>query len=644
MDYKKRSIIELDIIKEWDYSRNIDILPENLTLGSQKKVYWYCEKHNYSYMQVIRNKVNGQLSCPQCIKERQENQGRLKYLKNKKTLAETHPHLINEWVECENPDITPFNCTSGSKLKVKWKCLKGHEWSAAIQQRTKGSGCIYCSGQRAITGENDLVTLNPELASQWDYDKNGDLKPENFKVQSNKKVWWKCELGHSWQATINHRTNGTGCPKCYSENQTSFPEQAICYYLSQCFNVSNRKIINCYEIDIYIEDLKIGIEYDGIYYHSDEKSKQKENRKNQQLLKEGIKLYRVKEANYDSIDETNNIIYVQIDRQYLYIENILKILSKMLHCDLGEINIQKDKIKIYNAYVQNVKNNSITKKFPKLAEEWDYEKNINLLPEYFTAGSNVKVWWKCSNCNSLYEASIMHRVDGTACPYCAGKKVNETNNLAIKYPELLKSWDYEKNLNLSPDNIYYSSRQKVWWKCLKCGKSYQMAICSKIKVLNDMCSNCRHKKLGEINQLKAAMKDDSILVSNSELIKEWDYDKNLLISPELVSIKSGKVVWWKCSKCGHSWKTRIINRTNGNHCPMCYRLSERKKKNINVYLDDYTFYGTFEGAKKICEHFNIDYDNFKSIISNVCNKKKGKFLKKYYLRFADNDELNKNSC
>ena len=316
----------------------------------------------------------------------------------------------------------------------------------------------------------------------------------------------------------------------------------------------------------------------------------------------------------------------------------------MLHCDLGEINIQKDKIKIYNAYVQNVKNNSIAKKFPKLVEEWDYEKNINLLPEYFTAGSNVKVWWKCSKCNSLYEASIMHRVNGTACPYCAGKKVNETNNLAIKYPELLKSWDYEKNLNLSPDSIFYSSRQKVWWKCLKCGKSYQMAICSKIKVLNDMCPNCRHIKLGEINQLKAVMKDASILVSNSELIKEWDFNKNTLVSPNLVTIKSGKLVWWKCSKCNHSWQTKIYNRTNGNNCPMCYKLSERKKKIINVYLEDYSYYATFEGAKNLCKHFNVDYDNCKSIISNACSKKNIKFLKKYYLRFATDDELNKNSC
>ena len=62
-----KSIINLDIMKDWDYSKNIGVSPETLTKGSSKKVYWYCKKHNYSYIQVIKNKVNGQLSCPQCI-------------------------------------------------------------------------------------------------------------------------------------------------------------------------------------------------------------------------------------------------------------------------------------------------------------------------------------------------------------------------------------------------------------------------------------------------------------------------------------------------------------------------------------------------------------------------------------------------
>ena len=37
---------------------------------------------------------------------------------------------------------------------------------------------------------------NPALAAEWDYEKNGDLRPEDFTGGSNRKVWWRCEKGH----------------------------------------------------------------------------------------------------------------------------------------------------------------------------------------------------------------------------------------------------------------------------------------------------------------------------------------------------------------------------------------------------------------------------------------------------------------
>ena len=33
---------------------------------------------------------------------------------------------------------------------------------------------------------------------------------------SDQKAWWVCENGHEWQARINHRANGVGCPICSS--------------------------------------------------------------------------------------------------------------------------------------------------------------------------------------------------------------------------------------------------------------------------------------------------------------------------------------------------------------------------------------------------------------------------------------------
>jgi hypothetical protein len=97
---------------------------------------------------------------------------------------------------------------------VWWICSNGHEWQAKIQNRNRGSGCPYCSGLRAITGETDLKTINPTLASEWNYDKNTNIQPTSVTKNSNKKVWWRCKYGHEWQASVNNRTNGRGCPYC----------------------------------------------------------------------------------------------------------------------------------------------------------------------------------------------------------------------------------------------------------------------------------------------------------------------------------------------------------------------------------------------------------------------------------------------
>ena len=63
----------------------------------------------------------------------------------------------------------------------------------------------------------------PEIASEWHPTKNGELKPENFTYGSQRKVWWKCPMGHSYDSIITSRTrkNPTGCPHCYTDRRNS---------------------------------------------------------------------------------------------------------------------------------------------------------------------------------------------------------------------------------------------------------------------------------------------------------------------------------------------------------------------------------------------------------------------------------------
>ena len=67
---------------------------------------------------------------------------------------------------------------------------------------------------KLIQGANDLQTVNPKLANEWDYKKNENLTPNDITSGSNKNVWWICEKGHSYSAKIKSRNKGNACPYC----------------------------------------------------------------------------------------------------------------------------------------------------------------------------------------------------------------------------------------------------------------------------------------------------------------------------------------------------------------------------------------------------------------------------------------------
>ena len=563
------NITNQELLDEWDYEKNKGLLPESFSIGSNKKVWWKCSKCGHEWQATPRNRIKGGTGCPICgLKKIGINHNKA-IIKKRGSLFEKRPDLVKEWDIEKNLPLTPKDVSVGSGKKVWWKCNKGHEWQARICNRTGGSGCIYCKGQKSIKGENDITTTNPEILESWDYEKNEGFDPSDFMAGSNRKVWWKCPLGHSWKASVAKRIDGTGCPHCYFEYGTSFPEQAILFYLSKVTSVESRKKIEKQEVDIYIPDFKIGFEYDGAYYHDNVKSKQKEKSKNEIIKKNGIALYHIKESDKNEFDSKNKTIYCIIDRNYNYIAKVIKNIEKIINIEIKDIDIKKDEANIYNQYVKSIKENNFTINHPELLQEWDYEKNKGLLPESFSIGSNKKVWWICKKCGSSFSTSVGRRIEYKSCPYCSAKKINDTNNLLNKYPELMRYWDKEKNKGVNPSSLYYSSRKLVWWNCEACGESYQMPICSRIKAKTNYCFNCKHKHIGDMNRINSIDKDNKLSKKRPDLVKEWVVDKNLPLTPDNVTIGSGKKVWWKCSKCGHEWQAVICNRTNGNGCPKC---------------------------------------------------------------------------
>ena len=545
MAEKKYIIDNAELMAEWDWEKNkvLGFDPHKISYGSAKKVWWKCQKgHEWEISPNHRSSGNG---CPYCAGQ--------KILKGQNDLQTLNPDLANEWNYEKNNGLTPIDVMSNSGKIVWWKCSKGHEWQSKIQNRNRGNGCPYCSGRYAVEGDSDLQTVNPSLAKEWNYEKNDGLTPIDVKPNSDKKVWWKCNKGHEWQATIKHRSNGQNCPICNSERHTSLPEYALVYYLKKYgVEVLQSYKEQGYELDVYIPAKRIAIEYDGSYWHRNKTEMDLE--KNSKCKKDEIKLYRIREG-LPSLNDTSIDHLIQDNKKDLS-KALKEILREIIQTNV-DIDLDRDAIAIDNLREYTEKESSLLFSNPTLAEEWNYEKNGNPTPQHFTANSGKKVWWKCQKGHE-WKSIIYHRNKGIGCPYCAGRKVLKgENDLQTLNPILSKEWNCEKNNGLTPSNVMPNSNKKVWWKCSQ-GHEWQAVIGSRNSGCG--CPYCAGQKVIKGN--------NDLQTLNPDLAKEWNYEKNAVLAPVDVMSNSGKKVWWKCSK-GHEWESTISNRNNGRGCPYC---------------------------------------------------------------------------
>ena len=191
------------LAKEWHPHKNGDLIPENVTPGSRKKVWWVCSK-GHEWQAEVCNRSRG-TGCPFCAGRRVCEDNCLETVK---------PQLAKEWHPTRNGGLNPKHVTSGSVKKVWWLCAKGHVWEDTVNLRTRGRGCPYCSGRRA-SEDYCLLTVNSRLASEWHPTRNRSLTPRDVTPGSRKKVWWVCSRGHEWKAAVADRNSrGTRCPFC----------------------------------------------------------------------------------------------------------------------------------------------------------------------------------------------------------------------------------------------------------------------------------------------------------------------------------------------------------------------------------------------------------------------------------------------
>lgn len=281
-------------------------------------------------------------------------------------------------------------------LFAKCKCDCGNETIKAMDALTKGNarscGCKKGVGRK--TSGKSIYTIPEDILTDfWDYEKN-DVDPSTIAYNSTQKFWWKNKSGKSFQLA----------PFVFvkPETQTSFPEQVLYHCIKDYFDDSINKaqyitqLGEVLEIDIYIPTLKIGIEYDGSYWHKDRIDS--DSYKNKALNEDGIYIIRIREEGLQELCKFEGDVIIRrglcnYNSLIFCINEVLKILSRktgqfIKSVSVGSFYAIKEIIEGHTPRLLEIKDTC-------LGAFWDFKKNLSIKIEDVKLDSTIPVWFSC---------------------------------------------------------------------------------------------------------------------------------------------------------------------------------------------------------------------------------------------------------
>lgn len=251
---------------------------ESVFKNTATKIKVICKINNHGeFFQIPADLYHGH-GCPKCGIEKRIN-------KRKRSKEK----LIQECkdIHGDRYDYSLINNFVSSKDKMKIICHvkdKDDKEHGEFEQCPDShigqkAGCPKCSyldrnRSRRITF-NDYINRVKAVHSDKEY----DYSNVNF-IDSNNKVKLICKkkdingIEHGEFEQLPFDTfNGHGCPTCwksgYSAQEKEILEIAKRYYDEVESNT--RSIITPKEIDIYISSIKLGIEFNGLYWHTEDR-------------------------------------------------------------------------------------------------------------------------------------------------------------------------------------------------------------------------------------------------------------------------------------------------------------------------------------------------------------------------------------
>jgi hypothetical protein len=495
-------------------------------------------------------------------------------------LATLRPDLSAEWHPTKNGDLTPRDVLTGAHKKAWWLCIQGHEWEATVQHRHGGTGCPVCAGRSVLPGSNDLATKNPDLAAEWHPSKNGDLMPEDVTSSSNKKVWWLCSESHEWEATINRRNSGSGCPFCSgyfaivgeTDLGTLDPNLALEWHPTKNGDVTPRDVTSGTPRKVWWLCSE-GHEWQAAVYSrrsgrgcpvcAGQQVQAGFNDLATRNLGLAAEWHPTRNGDLSPREVSpgsHKRVWWLCARGHEW-ETSIKDRNTGTGCP---ICAGKEVLSGFN---------DLATTNPALAAEWHELKNGDLTPRDVTSGTSRKAWWLCIQGHE-WNAAIVARNSGSGCPYCSGRfAILGETDLATTNPGLAAEWHPTRNGALTPQDVFAGAAKKAWWLCAR-GHEWQAAGYSRHTGVG--CPYCS-------GTLVIPGETDLASV-HPNLALEWHPTKNGDVTPRDVTSGSSRSYWWLC-EFGHEWKTKVTHRSlMGSGCPRCSKHGYDQSSPGYLYL------------------------------------------------------------
>jgi hypothetical protein len=561
--------------------------PSSIVSGSGKRVSWKCSR-GHEWQAIVMNRTRG-TGCPICS-GRVADQG-------VNDIATTNPILAAQADGWDPKTLSAF-----SSQKVGWVCNQNHRWMAKVADRSNGNGCPFCSGHRVLVGFNDLATINPALAAQadgWD--------PTTVVANSNKKMHWKCDLGHKWDAWIGNRSKGSGCPICSGhqilvgfndlattnpilaaqadgwdpKTLSAFSSQKVGWVCNQnhrwmakvadrsngngCPFCSGHRVLVGFN-DLATINPALAAQADGW----DPTTVVEKSGKSLKWVCESGHRWKATVGNrssgrgcpvcanrtvlvgFNDLATTNPTLAAQADgwdptTVVIYSNRKVPWICEFNHRWSTSIASRSGGAGCPYCsgrfVIPGVSDLATT--HPGIAEQAD-----GWDPTTLSAFSNKKVQWICSF-DHKWQAIVGSRARGNGCPVCSGQKVLPGyNDLATVNPELAAQAD-----GWDPTSVTSQTHIRVGWVCVL-GHKWTATVKNRFRSRG--CPVCSHK------QLLVGFND--LATTNPELAAQadgWD--------PSTVFANTDKIMNWKCSE-NHTWKASPNNRSQGKNCPSCAKF------------------------------------------------------------------------